>query len=178
MALREYVKEYDGVVRVRALGKYGNSGRVNFKDNTFMWVFIKAHAGGKKFVFEGAKDTIWFSIEKTEKERLVAKKTGYLCRTLVDRIKEKQGVTQMAAMKFVDGEYVRGYVVYLVPAHSTTGATTNAVANHTESQIIIFDSKDGVTSWTTDLARDILALCDFKWDDTLVHVNEIGGDNA
>ncbi len=42
----------------------------------------------------------------------------------------------------------------------------------------IFDSKDGITYWTPDVARDIIPLKDFKWDDTWAHVNEIGADNA
>ena len=81
-------------------------------------------------------------------------------------------------MKFLAGEYVRGYVMYLVPAYEATCATTNAVIEHSKSQMRIFDSKSGITLWTPDMARDIIALKEFKWDDHLVIVNEIGADTA
>ena len=63
-ASRSYMHGVEGVLRVGALGKYGNTGRVCFNDNNTMWIFIKANAGGKKFDFLDAKDSIWFCIEK------------------------------------------------------------------------------------------------------------------
>ncbi len=68
--------------------------------------------------------------------------------------------------------------MYLVPAHETTCATTNAVIERAKSQMRIFDSRAGMTYWTPDMARDIIALKEFKWDDHLVIVNEIGADTA
>ena len=46
--LRSIVEGYEGVLRVGALGKYGVTGRINFKDNDSMWIFIKANKGGEK----------------------------------------------------------------------------------------------------------------------------------
>ena len=42
----------------------------------------------------------------------------------------------------------------------------------------IFDSRDGIELWTTDIAREIKPLSDFPWDDTLTHVNVMGLDRA
>ena len=80
-ALREFVNGHEGILRVGSLGKYGNTGRVNFKCNKTMWNFILANKGGKKFDYEGAEGTIWFTIEKTENGRIIAKKVGYLVKT-------------------------------------------------------------------------------------------------
>ena len=38
---------------------------------------------------------------------------------------------------------------------------------------MIFDSRDGLTLWTPDEAREIEDFKDFPWDDTLIHVNEM-----
>ena len=99
-ALREIVTGAEGVSRVGSLGKYGNVGRVSFTNSTAMWAFINANKGGKKFDYDGAVDSIWFTIEKTEIERMKSKKVGYLCRALVAHM---------------DGVYERGYVMYWCP---------------------------------------------------------------
>jgi hypothetical protein len=175
-ALRTYIHGYEGVTRVGSLGKYGNTGRVNFKDNSMMWIFIKANAGGKRFNFESETSVNSFFIEKTERERLVAKKTGYLVKVLTDHITESQGMTSKEASKFIDGDYVRGYVMYLVPAFEITCAITKAVIEHSKTQIRIFDSKSGIIFWTPDLARGVIAFKELKWDEHLVFANEIGAD--
>ncbi len=41
----------------------------------------------------------------------------------------------------------------------------------------IFESKRGSEFWAPDLARSITALKDFKWDEHLVAVNEIGDES-
>ena len=141
-----------------------------------MWVFIKANAGSKKFDFESKKNTIWFSIEKTERERLVAKKTGYLVKALTDFIVDTQRATAKEAAKFIDGDYVRGYVMYLVPAHETKCATTNVVIEHNKPSCESSTAGQGSHIGPPNLARDIIALREFKWDDHLVFVNDIGAD--
>ena len=49
--LRIIVDGYEGVLRVGALGRYGNTGRINFKDPDSMWTFIKANKGGQEIRF-------------------------------------------------------------------------------------------------------------------------------
>ncbi len=41
----------------------------------------------------------------------------------------------------------------------------------TKSHHIVLDSKDGITCFTSDAAREMVGLKDFPWDDTLTHVN-------
>ena len=65
-----------------------------------------------------------------------------------------------------------------MPAHETTSATTKVVIEHAKSQVRILGRKAGMACWTPDMARDIIALKEFKWDDHLVIVNEIGADTA
>ena len=64
--------------------------------------------------------------------------------------------------------------MYLVPAHSTTCATTKVVTKHEKSRRRIVDSKDALTFWTTDEARALNAFKDFKWDEVLAATNDIG----
>ena len=87
-------------------------------------------------------------------------------------------MTHAEATRLVDGDYARGYVMYLVAAHESTCDTSKIVTKHKKSQMRIFDSKDGMTFWTTDIAREIKPLSEFPWDDTLTHVNELGLDRA
>ena len=56
--LRIIVDGYEGILRVGALGKHGNTGRINFKDPDSMWAFIKVNKGGKRFDFDGTKGII------------------------------------------------------------------------------------------------------------------------
>ena len=79
----------------------------------------KRTLGGKKFDFEVKANSICFSIEKTERERLVAKRTGYLIKALTDHLVESQKITIKEAQKSLDGEYVRGYVMFLAPPYET-----------------------------------------------------------
>ena len=45
MALRDYAKGFEGVTRVGSLGKYGNTGRINFQDNKEMWGLYQCQQG-------------------------------------------------------------------------------------------------------------------------------------
>ena len=103
---------------------------------------------------------------------------GYLVRAVVEHIKVKSELPHAEAVKLVDGDYGRGYIMYLVAAHDSTCDATKTVTKHKKSQMRIFDSKDGMNFWTTDIAREIKPLCGFPWDDTLIHVNEVGLDRA
>ncbi len=53
-----------------------------FEDKDSMWDFMKANKGNK-FDFDGSIGCLWWTIEKTTEERDVAKKVGFLLRTLV-----------------------------------------------------------------------------------------------
>ena len=106
------------------------------------------------------------------------KQNAFLIKTLIEYIKEKRGVPHKEAARCVDADYTRGYVMYVVAENESTCETTKIVTKHNKSQLRIFDSKDGVTYWTTDIARDFPPLEDFKWDHTLSHVNELGVEHA
>ena len=103
---------------------------------------------------------------------------AFLTKALVDFIQENHGVPHLKAKRSVDADYAKGYVMYLVAEDETTCETTNVVTKHPKLQLRVFDSKDAITYWTTDIARDILLLQDFKWDDTLAQANEIGTERA
>ena len=81
---------------------------------------------------------------------------GHLVKALVEHIETKIGVTHVEAARLVDGDYARGYVMYLVAAHESTCDTSKIVTKHKKSHMRIFDSKDGMKFWTTDIARDIV----------------------
>ena len=113
-----------------------------------MWVFIKANAGSKKFDFESKKNTIWFSIEKTERERLVAEKTGYLVKALTDFYRrnprsDRKGGGEVhrrglcAGLRHVLGASTRDKVRYNQRRYRAQ-----------QTQLRIFDSRSGITYWT------------------------------
>ena len=54
--------------RVTSMGKYSTCGRVYFNNKDAMWDFIKANKR-TKFDFDGVKNALWFTIEKTDDER-------------------------------------------------------------------------------------------------------------
>ena len=58
------------------MGRYATCGRVCFIDNNAMWDFIKANKR-KMFDFDGALNVLWFTVEKTDEERLRAAKVSY-----------------------------------------------------------------------------------------------------
>ena len=91
---------------------------------------------------------------------------------------QENGASFQQAKRSVDADYAKGYVMYLVAAKETTCEITNTVTKHPKVQLRVFDSKEALTYWTTDLARDILPLKEFKWDDTLAQVNAIGAEHA
>ena len=101
-----------------------------------------------------------------------------MVRAVVEHINVKSELPHAEAAKLVDGDYGRGYIMYLVAAHESTCDTSKIVTKHKKSQMRIFDSKDGIKFWTADIAREIKRLSDFPWDDTLTHVNEMGLDPA
>ncbi len=53
-------------------------------------------------------------------ERAVAARVSHLVKKFVEHIKTKKGMGQSAAAAWVDGEYVRGYVMFLVPESTNT----------------------------------------------------------
>ena len=106
----------------------------------------------------------------------MAKRTGYLIKALTDHLVESQKITIKEAQKSLDGEYVRGYVMFLAPPYETKCASTNVTTEHPKSQMRIFGSKRGSDLWAPDLARSVTALKDFKWDEHPVAVNEIGDE--
>ncbi len=67
----------EGVEKVLSLGWHGTVGRVDFKDNDMMRDFIKSNKR-RKFEFDGVKDALWWSVEKTDAERLKVAKVYYL----------------------------------------------------------------------------------------------------
>ena len=105
------------------MGKYGGTGRVFFEDKDAMWTFIKANKG-TKFDFDGTIGCLWWAIEKTSEERDISKKVGFLMRSLVAFLIDKKEFLRPAALKSFDGEYTRGYIVYITPPGSNTDETT------------------------------------------------------
>ena len=86
----------------------------------------------------------------------------------------ENGASFQQAKRSIDADYARGYVIYLTAASETKCDTTGVIIKHPKLQLRVFDSKEALTYWTTDLAREILPLKEFKWDDTLAQANAIG----
>ena len=68
--------------------------RVCFEDNNAMWAFIKGNKR-KKFDFDGVKDALWFSVEKTDEERFKTAKVSYLINTVVTFLVDSLEISTM-----------------------------------------------------------------------------------
>ena len=84
-ALRNIMEGTAGVERITGLGKFSIVGKVTFKDKNMMWGFIKAHTGVMFPYLEDAR-ALWFSTEKTEEERAVARNVDIMVRALVSHL--------------------------------------------------------------------------------------------
>jgi hypothetical protein len=109
--LRTIVQGIEGVVNIKALGKFGIAGKVTFETNDLMWAFIKAHKG-VKFAHNGNERAIWYSIEKTTEERQGAAKMSAIIRGLVKHLVEVNGKDETTARRIIDSDYKKGIVVF------------------------------------------------------------------
>ena len=97
-ALRNIVAGTEGVEKVLSLGRYSTVGRIDFINNDVMWDFIKSNKR-KKFEFEGEKDVLWWSVEKTDAERLKVAKVSYLINNMKDYLADKHKISAFEAKK-------------------------------------------------------------------------------
>ena len=81
-----------------ALGKFTTAGIVTFKDKSAMWDFIMDHKG-QKFPHFGDPRAIWFSIEKTNKERFNGAKIAAMVKSLVTHLMETGKLEHATAKK-------------------------------------------------------------------------------
>ena len=109
--LRSIMEGTAGVERITSLGKFASVGKVAFKDKNMMWDFIKAHKG-ERFPNLGDARALWFSIEKTEEERTVARKVGIMVRALVGHLIDVGKIDPCLAMSNIEADYVKGILVF------------------------------------------------------------------
>ena len=168
--LRGIVTGFEGVERVTSMGRYSTCGRISFEDNNLMWGFIKGNKR-KKYDFDGVKDVLWLSVEKTYDERLKTPRVSYLVNKLVEFLTEKHKIPPLEARKRVDGDYNRGCIMFLTAAVIEVGE--DGVDNITikKKQQRIIDSKNGDRYFAKDEARELVDLKDFDWDEAISHVN-------
>ena len=152
-----------------SLGRYGTCGRVDFKDNDVMWDFIKSNKR-KKFEFDGIKDALWWSVEKTDAERLKIAKVSYLVNNLKDFLVDKLKISVFEAKKRVDGDYSRGYIMFITEASEVKEDPAEDINIERKHQRIL-DSKYGDQYFVKEGTREIQDLLGFDWDAAISHVN-------
>jgi hypothetical protein len=159
-----------GVTKIMSMGRYATCGRLEFSGNNAMWAFIKLNKR-KKFDFDGKKDVRWFSVEKTDYERLRSAKLSAILQRLVEFYMEKHILTKPEVKKIVDGDYTRGYVMFIRQEKKETGTDGVETVTVKKYQQRIFDSKDGDTYFVAEGAREIEEFKDFDWDEAITHSN-------
>jgi hypothetical protein len=159
-----------GVTKVMSMGRYATCGRIEFSGNNAMWAFIKENKR-KKFDFDGVKEVLWFSVEKTDYERLRSAKLSAILQRLVDFFMEKHSLTKPEVKKIVDGDYTRGYVMFIRQEKKETASDGVESVTIKKYQQRIFDSKDGDTYFVTEGAREIEEFKNFDWDEAIAHSN-------
>ena len=162
--------EANGVTKIMAMGRYATCGRLEFSGNYAMWAFIKLNKR-KKFPFGGKQDALWFSVEKTDYERLRSAKLTAILMRLVEFYMDKYGITKPEVKKIIDGDYTRGYVMFIRQEKRETGddgVETIAVARFQQR---IFDRIKGDKYFVADGAREIEEFKDFDWDEAVNNSN-------
>ena len=76
------------------------------------------------------------------------------------------------ATESFDGDYVRGYIMFLVAGVSVV-SEDGTITEIKKTQTRIINSKGGLTYWTVEEARGIEALKDFPCDDTVIHASQL-----
>jgi hypothetical protein len=89
-------------------GKRCSIGKVEFRNPDLMWGFIKANKGTK---LKGANaQELWFTVEKSDDERLTAKRTGKALQLVREGTVLNEGKTEEEAKLLSDADWVRGVV--------------------------------------------------------------------
>jgi hypothetical protein len=172
-ALREIVgpkAEEDGVTKIMAMGRYATCGRIEFKGNFAMWIFIKQHKG-TRFPFDGKTNALWFSVEKTDYERLRAAKLSAILQRLVDFYMEKHCKTKPEVKKIIDADYGRGYIMFIRQEERKTGADGVETVIVEKFKQRIFNSNNGDKYFVAEGAREIEEFKNFDWDEAVNNSN-------
>ncbi len=152
------------------MGRYETCGRIEFSGNNSMLAFIKLNKR-KRFDFDGKKDLLWFSVEKTDYERLRSSKLSSILQKLVAFYMEKHILTMPEVKKIVGGDYTKGYVMFITPEKKEAGADGTETITIKKSQSRIIDSENGDMYFVTEGAREIEEFKDFEWDEAIAHSN-------
>jgi hypothetical protein len=141
-----------------------------FEDKDKMWDFIGQHKGAK-FDFDGTTGALWWSIEKSEDERLKASRVSHLVRTTVAFLVSNAKIPIALATKRVVGDYVRGYIMFITNEVSEKGldGTKKIITKKTHQRL--FESKWGESYFVKEGAREIEVLKELEWDEMITHVN-------
>ena len=154
-AVKEMVKDFEGIVNVRAKGKLCSSCRVTFEDSDFMWALLRGMKG-KKFtspVFEGAK--LWHQIEQTEEERNTSIRTSIAVNEIRSFALEKNLCTEANKKTKFDGDWTAGYVFML----------------NAESKAVRLLAKNRTTKEWEKTSEADANLKDFDFGDLLEKIN-------
>ena len=95
-----------------------------------------------------------------------------MVKKVVNFVTEKFKILPLEARKRVDGDYSRGYVMYLTAAVVTVGEDgIESIQKKTQQRII--DRKDGDAYFIKDEVREMPELKEFEWDEAISHVNSM-----
>ena len=156
-----------------ALGKFTTAGKVTFKDKGAMWDFIMDHKG-QKFAHLGDPRAIWFSIEKTNKERFNGAKISVMVKSLVTHLMETGKVEHATAKKSIDADYVRGIIVYKSQVEVIEVDTViegDAEAPRPEHVRLVQRDHETRDFGVLDAARERAEFKNFNWDALMVEAN-------
>ncbi len=85
---------------------------------------------------------------------------------------DKKGINRLEAVKTFEGEYMRGYIMHVVPP-VTTIDESGASYTTRKADTRIMNSRDGYTYTVTEAGRALELLKELPWEDTLKEVNDL-----
>ena len=135
---------------------------------------MNAHRG-VMFDYLGEPRQLWFSIEKTNDERAVAKKVAAMVRALVSHLTDVAHIGPVIAKRNIDADYVKGILAFREEAPIlTTDAATLLVVKGPRPlamRLIQRDHESGDYA-VLDTGRNRPEFHDFLWVDLMVEANK------
>jgi hypothetical protein len=84
---------------------------------------------------------------------------------------EKHALTKPEVKKIIDGDYTKGYVMFIRQEKRETGTDGEETVTVRKFQQRIFDSNYGDTYYVAEGAREIEEFKDFDWDEAVTNSN-------
>ena len=130
---------------------------------------------GVKFPYLGDARALWFSIEKTEEERAVARKVGIMVRALVGHLIDVEKIDPSTARTNIEADYVKGILVFReeAPILSTNADTLIEIRGPRPLAIrLIQRDMESGDYGVLEAGRGRSEFKDFLWDDLMAEANK------